>query len=441
MSGAASSYGGFSRPFGRFRPFFEPVAAPDLVGFALPCGLACPSAPMRLFLALPSRHSPGPVRRRVLRAAAAGAMIAAVAAGAAAQEAPAGTSPRNLNTTLHSFDGREMLARLRSDSAGRVTVTAGADSVSMVGILFAHLAREYVAADSLRRERFVVGSREGRALVEVEVGWGLLAIAGSVVAALVALGVALVRSRRRERRVAREAARVAEQRRRVENAREAERQVLARELHDDVLQMLYAIRLHLPAPSANGSTNTLDTVDGLVTQTAQQVRAVTARLRAPMDGTVRLPDALAALPALYPDVTGTVEVAPDALDRLSREQGVALYRVAQEAVSNAVRHGGARHIRFALGIDEANGGALVFCIDDDGSGFDTGGASSPDRPHFGLTGMRERAEALGGTLTVESAPGQGTCLRVCLVGAMRPSGQRSDAALRRLRVPLASETV
>ena len=379
-------------------------------------------------------------------------MIAAVAASrAVAQEAPppptgstTGTTPRNFDRTMYSFNGRDVLARLLSDSSGRVTVTAGGDSVAMAGLLFGHLARDYVAADSARSERFAVGSRDGRAVFEVEVGWGLLALVALVVAVLVALATALVRSRRREARVAREAARVAEQRRRVEDAREAERQVLARELHDDVLQMLYAIRLHLPAPSAPGSTDALDTVDGLVTRTAQQVRGVTARLRAPMDETVRLPDALAALPALYPGVTGTVEAAPDALDRLDPEQGVALYRVAQEAVSNAVRHGGARHIRFTLGLDDAiggtSGGALVFRIDDDGAGFDTGGAPSPDRPHFGLTGMRERAEALGGTLAVESTPGQGTCLRVRFPDGAAPAGRRAGAALRRLGKPVASKT-
>ena len=81
------------------------------------------------------------------------------------------------------------------------------------------------------------------------------------------------------------------------------------------------------------------------------------------------------------------------------------YRIAQEAIANAVRHSGAQHISVDLACD-GNGG-LRLAVTDDGAGFD------PEDPtllshHLGLTSMRERAEQLGGDLRISSRPGSGT---------------------------------
>lgn len=83
-----------------------------------------------------------------------------------------------------------------------------------------------------------------------------------------------------------------------------------------------------------------------------------------------------------------------------------LYRVAQEAVTNALRHAGAAHLELRLVVGE---GRVSLTVSDDGRGF------SPDEPapgHFGLVGAGERARLLGGELRVESAPGAGTRLVV-----------------------------
>jgi signal transduction histidine kinase len=86
----------------------------------------------------------------------------------------------------------------------------------------------------------------------------------------------------------------------------------------------------------------------------------------------------------------------------------ALYRIAQEALHNAVKH--ARPRTIALGLLEAAGELRVW-VTDDGAGFDADG----DFPgHLGLHSMRERATAMGGVLEMESAPGRGTCVRVLL---------------------------
>jgi signal transduction histidine kinase len=89
--------------------------------------------------------------------------------------------------------------------------------------------------------------------------------------------------------------------------------------------------------------------------------------------------------------------------RFASEVETALYRMAQEALTNIVKHAQARHVSIVLTSDR---GAITALIEDDGCGFD------PDarREGMGLDGMRERLGLIGGTLTIESRPGRGTTL-------------------------------
>jgi signal transduction histidine kinase len=91
--------------------------------------------------------------------------------------------------------------------------------------------------------------------------------------------------------------------------------------------------------------------------------------------------------------------------RLRPEAGEALVRIVREAVSNAVRHGGAENVRVEL----VSGDLLYLRIDDDGLGF-----SGQPVAGFGLTSMRQRAEALGGSLQLEPRPGGGTSIEISL---------------------------
>jgi len=93
---------------------------------------------------------------------------------------------------------------------------------------------------------------------------------------------------------------------------------------------------------------------------------------------------------------------------------VGLYRIAQQAIANLVRHAGAGHA-FVWLMQEP--GRLRLRIEDDGAGFD---ASAVPSERFGLVGMSERARLLGGTLTVESSPGAGTAIDVAI--PLRPAG-------------------
>ncbi len=97
------------------------------------------------------------------------------------------------------------------------------------------------------------------------------------------------------------------------------------------------------------------------------------------------------------------------LERLPYRTEVALYRIAQEAITNIVRHAKTDQASVVFMRNESE---AVLLIEDNGQGFDCTALPREDSIHMGLTGMCERASMLGGTLTLESAPGQGTTVRV-----------------------------
>jgi signal transduction histidine kinase len=102
------------------------------------------------------------------------------------------------------------------------------------------------------------------------------------------------------------------------------------------------------------------------------------------------------------DVNGPEDALPEQVEQN-------LLRIAQEAVTNALKHAAATKIRIRL-IREARGVSLR--IEDNGRGFDPEDAFSPHAGHFGVLGMRERAERLGGSMRLTSSPGEGTAVEV-----------------------------
>jgi len=96
---------------------------------------------------------------------------------------------------------------------------------------------------------------------------------------------------------------------------------------------------------------------------------------------------------------------------------IAIYRILQEALANGHRHSGASHQRLAL---ERRGGAIALTVSDDGKGFDPQRVLASEEDvgveggHFGLRGIQDRVEMLGGTFALDSAPGRGTSLTVTL---------------------------
>ena len=93
--------------------------------------------------------------------------------------------------------------------------------------------------------------------------------------------------------------------------------------------------------------------------------------------------------------------------RLPNEVETALYRIVQETLTNVARHAGARSVSVLI---ERRNGNVIAVVEDDGAGFEA--AEVENERHLGMFGMRERAELLGGRLTIESTPGSGASVFV-----------------------------
>jgi PAS domain S-box-containing protein len=199
--------------------------------------------------------------------------------------------------------------------------------------------------------------------------------------------------------------------RRLVEAEENERRRIARELHDRVGQNLSALNINLDIVSGSLKDDPLkrrleDSLK-LVDATLQSIENVMADLRPALLDEYGLAAALGWYGEEYAQRTGIrvgVEAGEAGRD-LRPELAVALFRIAQEALNNAAKHSSAKRIRVCL---EERGSELELCIIDDGKGFDP--AQAP-RGRWGMTTMRERAQAAGGRLVVDSSPGKGTCVR------------------------------
>jgi two-component system sensor histidine kinase UhpB len=185
-------------------------------------------------------------------------------------------------------------------------------------------------------------------------------------------------------------------------AQEDERRRVARELHDEVGQALTAAMLRLDR------TDAAEAKEGL-REALEEVRDIASRLRPEALDDLGLRNALRGLVASVArdarlDVTPAI--AAD-LPALTAEQELVIFRVAQEALTNALRHAEADALRFIL---RAEGGDVVLVVEDDGRGFEPRLAASGS----GIRGMRERALLVRGQLEVDAAPGRGTAVRLRL---------------------------
>jgi signal transduction histidine kinase len=201
-------------------------------------------------------------------------------------------------------------------------------------------------------------------------------------------------------------------------AAEGERGRWARELHDETLQSLGALRLTLSTAARSKPPEELPAAIG---QAVEQLETMIADLRG-LIADLR-PAALdelgvqAALDALA-ERTASTGIAVDIHIDLAYEQGrvagrhtpeleIAVYRIVQEALTNAAKHGHAKRIAVEVHEDDAS---IELTVRDDGTGFDPAAKAEG----FGLLGMHERVELLDGTLTVESSPERGTVVRAGL---------------------------
>jgi len=263
-------------------------------------------------------------------------------------------------------------------------------------------------------------------------GVAVLVVETALIGALILQGA----RRRRAEAKAREAAaelrlsyeRIRDLGGRLLGAQDAERSRIARELHDDISQQLtllsmdLALLSHAQAGRPDDAEKLAHEAHARVVAVATSVHQLSHQLH---PARLRLVGLVAALSSLQQEIqssghriTFTHEGVPDAI---AQDLKVCLYRVAQEAVQNAIKYSGAREIFMSLA---GTGDALTLVVGDHGAGFD---AQASMHRGLGLVSMGERVEAFGGTLRIQSAPGAGTRIEATVPLAI-PQAERVETA-------------
>ena len=189
------------------------------------------------------------------------------------------------------------------------------------------------------------------------------------------------------------------------SAQEAERLRIARELHDEIGQTLTAIAIEAErnADMAGADADAWAHAARLAQQSVDDLRRIARRLRPEALDDLGLINAFIALCNRVSE-TGGIEVLrrlPESVPPHPPEVDLVLYRVAQEALTNVIRHAGASRAEVTLAVDS---GCLRLEVRDDGAGMRLPAPATSS----GITGMRERALLVGGALSIESEPGHGT---------------------------------
>ena len=210
---------------------------------------------------------------------------------------------------------------------------------------------------------------------------------------------------------------------------EHERRRLAGEIHDGISQRIVSLFFHLSAAAdAIGSSPELAAeqiarAQELAAAALDETRLAIAGLRPPVLDDLGLAPSLASLGRSFPQLNVQVETTAQPI---AEHLETAVYRTAQEALQNVAKHAEAQSVRIRL---TAPPGRIVLEVTDDGTGFDLAAAGPAPAGQggpsgFGLPGMRERAELLGGRLEVITAPGRGTTVRLIVPSAARsaPAG-------------------
>ena len=226
----------------------------------------------------------------------------------------------------------------------------------------------------------------------------------------------------------------------------SERSRVARELHDTLLQSMAAVAMHLRGvrrklePISPPSSRELEGIENMVTLSLEETRRFVWNLREQPLGSGDLGRALGQLAERITagrtpraEVTVKGEVVP-----LPNNVQGDLFRIAQEAMANAVKHAEAQRIEVSLEYEPARtgsgaaegqpdgGGFVRLRVADDGKGFDPATAQGASAGHFGLVGMRERASRLG-TFTLDTRPGAGTRVIVTVPHAAQARPERQEA--------------
>ena len=211
---------------------------------------------------------------------------------------------------------------------------------------------------------------------------------------------------------------------RLHTVREDEAKRIARELHDDLGQKLTALNMALAeldlklTAATPGQREQIARMHATVDQTVEVVQKLASELRL---GQLDILGLTAAIEWQLQEFARRSGIACDVLrldeiDRLSDAQRTAVFRILQEALTNVVRHAGARRVTVSL---EAGADRVILRIHDDGRGIAP--AERNDRKAIGLLGMRERAQGVGGDVVIAGEPGRGTTVLVTI--PRQPNGR------------------
>jgi signal transduction histidine kinase len=198
---------------------------------------------------------------------------------------------------------------------------------------------------------------------------------------------------------------------RLVTAQEEERRHIARELHDEIGQMLTVLKINLqslrePARLAS-TTRTVDVCVENVDRAIQQARALALDLHPAILDHLGLPAAMRWFVAQIPEGSQEMHLAIEECDgtTLTPEVETAAFRIAQEAVTNVLRHASAGNVWVRLASGPSN---LELSVRDDGVGFDLGTWRRSPAASFGLSNMEERVRLVGGQIEIRSSRGAGT---------------------------------
>lgn len=201
-------------------------------------------------------------------------------------------------------------------------------------------------------------------------------------------------------------------------AQEEERKRISRELHDETAQVLFAQLLRVTALKASPNEDvraTADVLENMTVEAIESVRRLALELRPPALDDLGLREALGDYVERFSEQADMhVEIHSTALrDRLQTEGELALYRVAQEALQNVLRHSNATRARIDL---DASDNLVCLSIEDNGIGFDIPASKGGDgrRRGIGLFSMEERLALVGGTLRISRVDPHGTRIVACV---------------------------
>jgi len=203
---------------------------------------------------------------------------------------------------------------------------------------------------------------------------------------------------------------------RVLTAQEEERGRIAADLHDGLGQSLTSVLLRLAAieqqEAGRGAREAIGATREIVSHALDDIRRIVRDTRPPVlddlglaAAAEKLVDDIATAAGLVPRFSSQVGDG----ERLDAASETAVFRVIQEALTNAVRHARCRQVDLSLAVEHDE---IVATIGDDGCGFDVAATLQAERRPFGLLSMRERVESLGGAITIASRPGHGTVVSV-----------------------------